>query len=406
VTGALLFILFPPLVAFAFTAMPQLPFIAAGVTAFAVLAHLPARARPWLVPALLVGPFLFRETGALLLIPMGLVVLGDRHRRRWSTLGTVALSSVTLLYGVLQWQKALGKGSRPLHIFGALNYDNAFPPPSPPLTLARVMEGLDTNVSSNFAALSAHLDRLDPGHVSLVVVAALAVLALVKGARRNPAGNRDPVALGAGLLFFASAAVFTTLYTWEFYRGLRAMLFTLPLIAVSLAPWLVSALRWLRARIEARLPPPFGLLPALLLLGALLVGTYRGSRAYIRGFDPTAGRRAVELLESLDLDHRGTLVAPFDVSLDYVLRHYPLRWSFVPRNTRTLRLLAKTHPVRTVIMREDELRGRRPAYRNALRDIGLVRAREIPHPFRDGVTLVLFERRPPPRDGDASPLRR
>jgi 4-amino-4-deoxy-L-arabinose transferase-like glycosyltransferase len=405
VTGALLFILFPPLVAFAFTAMPQLPFLAAGVLVFAVFAYLPARARPWLVPALLVIPFLLRETGALLLIPMALIVLGD-HRRRWLVSSAVALSSFALLSVVLQWQRALGKIPRPLHNFGTLNYENAFPPPSPPLTLDRVLEVLDLNVSGNIVALGAHLDRLDPGHVSLAVAAALAALALVKGARRDASGNRDLLALGAGLLFFVVAAVITTLYTWEFYRGLRAVLFTIPLVAVSLAPGLVSGLRWLKRRIEGRLPAPFGLLPTLLLLGALLAGAHRGSRALARDFDPTAGQRAVKLLESLNLDHRGVLVAPFDVSLDYVLRHYPLRWSFVPRNTRTLRLLAETHPVRTVIMREDELRGRRPAYRNALRDIGLVRAREIPHPFRGGVTLVLFERRPPPREGDASPLRR
>ena len=406
VVAALLFILFPPLTAFAFTAMPQLPFIAAGVTAFAVLALLPARARPWLVPALLVVPFLFRETGALLLIPMGLVVLGDRHRRRWSTPVAVVLSSTAFLYAVLQWQRALGKGSRPLHIFGALNYDNAYLPPSPPLTLARVAEGLGTNVSSNISALGAHLDRLDPAHVSLVVVAALAALALAKGTRRDSSGNRDLLALGAGVLFFVAAAVLTTLYTWEYYRGMRAMLFTVPLIAVSLAPWLVTALRRLRRHTEGRLPHPFGLLPGLLLLGALLAGAYRGGRAYARGFDPTAGRRAVELLESLDLDHHGILVAPFDVSLDYVLRHYPLRWSFVPRNTRTLRLLAETYPVQTVIMRKDELRGRRPAYEKALRDIGLVRRREIPHPFRDHVTLVLFQGRQPQGRSHASPLGR
>jgi hypothetical protein len=184
------------------------------------------------------------------------------------------------------------------------------------------------------------------------------------------------------------------------------MLFTLPLIAVSLAPLVIAALQKLRRGIEGRLPTPFGLVPAILLLGALLAAQYRDSRALAEGFDPTAGRRAVELLESLDLDHRGTLVTPFDVGLDYVLRHYPLRWSFVPRNTRTLRLLAETHPLQTVIMREDELRGRRPAYRQALRDIGLLRGREIPHPFRRGVTLVVFERREHRRDGEAPPTGR
>ena len=52
--AVLLFMLFPPITVFAFTAMPQLPFMAAGVTAFWIFAHLSPRLRPFLVPLLLV----------------------------------------------------------------------------------------------------------------------------------------------------------------------------------------------------------------------------------------------------------------------------------------------------------------------------------------------------------------
>ncbi len=390
VVAAVLFMLFPPMAAFAFTAMTQLPFIAAGVSAFCVFAYLPARLRAYLVPLLLVGPFLFRETGALLIIPMVLVVLGERQRRRWSTLLAVVLGSVLMLYGLLEWQLASGKASLPLHVVGGFNYANAFPPSLPPPTIDSLLAGRAANVSSNLDALRSHLDRRDGVTLSFAVLLVFAVLATVRGTRRDPPGNRDWLALGAGLLAFAAASMITALHTWYLYRGLRAVLFTFPLLAVSVAPWLVSVVQWLQRGI--RLPRPAGVLLALGALGMLLGGAWWGTQSLVPGFDPTAGRQTVGFMKSLGLERGGLLVAPGDVALDYVLRHYPLRFSFVPKNRRTLRLLAERHHVQTLMVATNTRQGSSPRYLEAIRDLGLVRVKELPHPLQPGVTLLLFER--------------
>jgi hypothetical protein len=388
VVGAVLFMLFPPIGAFALTAMPQVPFMAVGVCAFCIFAYLPSGLRLYLVPALLVGPFLFRETGALLVIPMLLVLLRERQSRRWTTVAAAALSSALLLYGLLEWQKASGKGSLPLSASGAYNYANAFPPEPPPFTIDSLSGRVSANVSANIEALRVHLRRHDEVALFVGVILGFALLTTIRGLRGDSAGSRDSLALGAAVLAFAAVLIIFTLFTWTRYRGLRAVLFTFPLLAACGAPWLVSMLE----RLERRLPRPVRLLPAFAAVGLLLGGSWHGARRLAPEFDTAAGRRAVALMEGLDLGQNGVLVAPSDFALDYVLRHYPLRWSFVPRNSRTLRLLARKHHVQTIIVATNTRQGSSPRFLATIRDLGLVRVREGPHPSNPKTKLLVFER--------------
>ena len=71
---ALLLAAFPASLNYAFTAMSELTFTAAGAVAIVGFLLAPQRLRPWLTPLLLALPFLFRETGALFVIPLGLVI--------------------------------------------------------------------------------------------------------------------------------------------------------------------------------------------------------------------------------------------------------------------------------------------------------------------------------------------
>jgi hypothetical protein len=385
-----LLVLFPPMAAFAFTALPQLPFIAVSMSAFCVFTYVPDRLRPWLVPVLLVGPFLFRETGALLIIPMGLVVLGQRHRRRWVRLLAVVTTSVLLLFVVLEWQKASGKDSLPVSILGGFNYANAFPPPKPPITIETLWRGLTAAVSANFDDIRRPWAQRYGVTQSLAVILVFALVATVKGTRRDSGGNRDWLALGAGLLAFAAAMLITTLYTWYLYRGLRSMLFAFPLLAVCVAPPLVSAARWLQGRIPLRVSGVA--LASLAAVGVLLGGAWWSNRHFRPQFATDAGRQMVALVESLGLGEEGVMVAPHGIAKDYALRHYPMRLSFVPRNSRTLRLLAQKHHVQTIIVTTDTRAGNSPRYLKTILDLGLVRTREVPHPSRPDTKLLLFER--------------
>ena len=389
--AALLFMAFPPVVAFAFTAMPQLPFTAACVTAFCVFSYLPVRWRTWSIPILLTGPFLFRETGSFLVIPMAVVSLATGGRREWRRVFAALACSVLLLYGLLAWQISSGKGALQLDGSG-FNYANAFSPPAPPMTVARYVQSLSANLSRNMGVLQRHAtrDRYRVLHPTLFLCA-LALLAIIRGVRWYPPGIRDGLAFGSALLFATAFAVITVFYTWELYRGLRTLLFTLPFLAVGVAPSLVSFLERLTRRAETVFPRPAAFVPALLFVGAVVGIGYRGSQELGARITPHHGALAVERLETLDIDQSGVLVAPLDLSLDYVLRHYPIRWSFIPGNEETFELLVETYPVNTVILPEWDLADGGRISERAVLEAGLVRTLEFQHGRYDN-TYVLFER--------------
>jgi len=62
-----------------------------------------------------------------------------------------------------------------------------------------------------------------------------------------------------------------------------------------------------------------------------------------------------EILESLEHDDQTLLVAPWAISLDYVVRHHPVRWSFVPANDFTLTKLASRYDIGTLVIAADKL---------------------------------------------------
>jgi hypothetical protein len=127
-------------------------------------------------------------------------------------------------------------------------------------------------------------------------------------------------------------------------------------------------------------------------LGALLVGAWWAERYFRPHFGTDAGKRTVAFMESLGLESGGVMVAPYGVARDYALRHYPLRLSMVPRNSRTLRLLAEKHPLHTIMVATDTPAGSSRRYLDTIRDLGLVQTGEMPHPLKPHTRLLLFER--------------
>ena len=58
-------------------------------------------------------------------------------------------------------------------------------------------------------------------------------------------------------------------------------------------------------------------------------------------------------VEAVRHDDRTLLVCHPTLGLVYVLRHYPVKWSFVPANDRTLQLLASRYRIGTIIQDAD-----------------------------------------------------
>jgi hypothetical protein len=290
-----------------------------------------------------------RETGALLVIPM--VVLCMRGGR-FGALASGAIAaggSVLMLSALLAIQTASGKGALPLSWVhsGSFNYANAFPRVLDPSAWEWV-SGLAQNALRNFEVFSVNAELRWQAVEPIVILVALAVIGLFNPKRR--------LALGTVALVLSVTGLMTFLYDWNYYRGTRSLLFTFPLCAIAAAPVL---LRWITAAGKKLASGPAGWLGAILPWGLAIGLTITWSVRVAQGFAETMnseyGAGAVEILETIDVQQDKLLVSPFNISLDYVVSHYPIRWSFVPENPRTVHLLDSIHEIGTFIMQQEQL---------------------------------------------------
>jgi Dolichyl-phosphate-mannose-protein mannosyltransferase len=345
--AAALFALFPADVAYAFTAMAELTFTLACVVALAVFAYLPETKRPWAVPFLLVLPFLFRETGALLVIPMALCVLRASGPRPALL---AAAGSVASLWLVDRWQVATGKLAASLDWVtrGGFNYSDAFAGEPPALGTRGWIEALLANAQRNLGLLSDRLRHPPAGLVpaATLVIAALAAVALVSGFARR----RDAFALGAGLMAALVLAMTVVLYDVQAHKLMRTAMFTLPAVAVAGAGTLRPEALAQRLRASAR-PRAIGALAAAVVLAPLAAGSYavahQAGRRMTRHDALT--RRQSEQIAGLH-DESKVIIAPPQVAPSYAVDHYPVRWCMPVADPETYLAVRERCDVGTVIL--------------------------------------------------------
>jgi hypothetical protein len=206
-----------------------------------------------------------------------------------------------------------------------------------------------------FTSLNDGATLIRTGSISTLIAAA----SLSIGGRRK--AIRDPLALGAFLLFAAAFALLFLLYDMNYFRGIRSLLFTFPLCAVAASPVLAAWSQEIWSRLCAWLP---GWAAQLVVIAATLFVLYlshTGSRSVAAlTMASTYGEHAIRALERVDIARERLLVSSFDISADYMMKYYPIRWSFVPSNLETLRLLDSTHAIGTLIFPERHLKSRFP----------------------------------------------
>ena len=346
--AAAIFIALPMNGLFAFTAMPQMLFIAWCVLSFCVFAHLPVRSRALWIPFLLIPPFLIRETGALLVIPMALLSIQEGRFRPWANAAIAVLGSLCTLSLVMAIQIASGKGSLPLTwpLVGQFNYANAFPPPLAPSAWEWTSK-IFWNVIRNFQIIGNSVTERWQAVEPVLWLIALTAIGLLNAKRK--------LAIGTALLVITVFGMLFTLYDWNYYRGVRSTLFTFPLAAIAASPVLIGWFVHARERISEGPFRKFKVLLPWTIAALVVLWSGRISLDMADATSSDYGARAIERLERIDIDRDKLLVSPFEISLDYAVAHYPLRWSFVPANSRTLRLLDSEHEIGTFIAHYEQM---------------------------------------------------
>lgn len=356
--AALLWIGFPPHLLFAWSAMAELSFIVASTVALWVFLAAPERWRLYVGPLMLLLPFLVRDTGSLLVAPMAAVVVyGERGERLAPGARPAILRGIGLLLGSVALCLALYQtplcrprvNTNPGFLLdgseSVLYNDAARQRALSGAPASAYVDALLQIYAQNKYQFLERLRGSDPsllietsGREVLAVCAVLLLLLLCIGL-----SLRRRIILGQGIVVTMLITVGLTAFAYEpfHYRGLRMMLYTLPLALCALA---VGVAPLLQRRVGQ------------VFFAALCVGQLCLSQAHLRAAyqeRPAADAlddRNTAFLETLGHDDRTVLAAPFRLALDYMVRHYPVDFAFLPANRETLRMLQVKHRVGTVVL--------------------------------------------------------
>ena len=340
--AGVLFACFPLSLIYAFTAMAEIPLIAAGLLAFAAFLFVHTGKRWWVGSIALVLPVVFRETGIVLGLVMGVMLLfgGARDRVRQAALGGLLAFCVLFLLLVSplsagrpsMWKaNILARGSNE-----AL-YGDAFALVGLPHSAQDWIGSIGAKFHVNVGALLLAWGTADGWREGS------AMLFLLSGI---PLGlwlwvqNRDPFALGVALALAVLLAAVLSLYIVWYYRGVRSLLLVQPLVAILWGLFLNNRVRG-KGRVIRAVP-----VVALFLLGVLATRAVviRQREAETQAEENTA------LIESVVAGDGRLLVSPYTLSLDYVNEHYPQLWAFPPSNCATTQLLDSRFGIGVFIM--------------------------------------------------------
>lgn len=392
--AALAWLAFPPGLLFAWSAMAELTFIAAATLALVAFLALPDRLRPLGGPLLLLLPFLIRDTGCFLAAPMtAVIVYGERGERRDRPARGAGLLFLLLSVGlcltlyqtrVCQPRTTTMPGFLLERTEVVIYQDAVRQRELSRAPISAYVAALQSTADQNQFQFQERLAGADPGLnidvgrpelSALLAVLALTVLSFLEALR-----GRRPLAQGISVTLLCSELLVLFAYEVFHLRGLRMVLFPIPAVLAILAAGLAG-------------PRQHRAVPALAL--ALCVGGLCLSQLHLRESyrDGAATDRRDDnntaFLESLKHDERTLLVAPYALSFDYYLRHYPVDGAYLPANRETLHLMLQHYTVGTMVLPEP-LRGLALTHKD-LREAGFVDEGTRKHPG-DGSQYRVFRK--------------
>jgi 4-amino-4-deoxy-L-arabinose transferase-like glycosyltransferase len=348
--SARLLLLLPPLVIYALTAMSELTFMATGLGALAAFVHLPRRLRPWLAPALLLPPFLFRETGALWIIPMVALLLrdeeGDLSLKRLPQAGLALGLGVLCLGAIYQLDWVQDRPSLWLQNLYSRNFVGKYMDAYSVTRIQETNPGLVSSIlhhaGGNLQALGQALGKFSFEALSLhLALWGPALAAWWAWGRRE----LRPVALGTLLYHLTLVVLLTLFYKWDTQIGLRQMLPPLVLAALLLGGRLATLEQPGRRALR------LGALGALwlLCLGTSLRGSYE-----VTALD-SYQRNLTTFLQSLPLPKDSTVVLSFQFGPTFLYYNPDSYWALPPAGDPTMQLLEDKHDVRALVMTERDI---------------------------------------------------
>ena len=134
------------------------------------------------------------------------------------------------------------------------------------------------------------------------------------------------------------------MYFVEGYNGIRQMLYIFPLLVCVITDALLSSRLF-----EKKLAT----MALVILFFVVYIGFGVKMMRIFRNDLMHADEYAVEcnkFLDSLGVAKTNFFISPHTIGLDYVNSHYPIKWSFIPNNEATLKLLSEKYSIDVLII--------------------------------------------------------
>ena len=336
-----LFAVIPLSLVYAFTAMMEMPLVAAGLGSFAIFLRARQTARFWVAPLALLLPFVFRETGAILAVLMlAALAAGTEKRSRHG----VICALLMLLIVAAALYSPLGAGRPSLWKANILvdgNYEevygDAFATDHLPSQFRDWSNAIGNKASWNLHTL------IRPEGESAGFFEQSVLWFIVSGIPLGLVGwfrKKDFFALGVSAAVLLLLTSILCLYSVWGYRGVRVLLILQPFVAILWGTVL--------ARLASTAGTLLKTLPILLLFVFGAWGAFHILRSQAEVNQES--KENTKFLESILQGDRQLLASPFWLSLDYANQHYPQKWSFVPSNCETMRLLDERYGIGTMLV--------------------------------------------------------
>jgi 4-amino-4-deoxy-L-arabinose transferase-like glycosyltransferase len=344
-----LFMLFPPFLLYAFSAMQEILFVFACLLSFYIFISLPQKTRYICGGLTILLPFLVRETAALMVFGFAIMIFFEHKSKRLYKVIAFILISLTLLlltYFLPQVANKVPLFWGRLTPYGMEFYDYFTLEKSlinfVDITKIIVIHFLKNIMTFKFVFT---LWPWDMGFAFFMIIFFLFVISTVLLIINRPI-NKAFISFTVIISVLAFLSMFL-LYKFTVYRGLRVLLFLMPFYLCIISYTLASGKLLKTRAVTAALIALIFFINSYSLWGSLL-------RFHKEFVDADAyARKCADFLDSIGVSTTSFFVGPYELSLEYVNDRYPVKYSFIPINEKTLKLLTVKFPVDTLIIPSD-----------------------------------------------------
>lgn len=355
--AVILFMVFPPFVLYSFSAMQEMVFVFACLLSFYVFISLPQKTRYIFGGLTLLTPFFIKEVAVFMVPGFAMMIFSGYRQRRFQKTFVFLVVSVIMMFLILSLPVVSDRSSTfyaRLVSSGASHYSDAYV-----LENVRLMTYSDMakliwfhfweNIMIFKALFTSPHWAMDFTFFLIVLFSFLVCAVLLF---LNKPINRVFAFFIVVSSFTICAAMFF-MYEFHNYQGLRLLLFIVPFSICVIVHALFTS-KLLMKRTYAIVT--FALI-CIVSIYSFWSSLHRFHNDFIEA--DVYDQECANFLDSLGVSNAKFFVAPFYISLDYVNRHYPIKWSFVPDNEETLRLLTDKYPIDLIII---------PLYHNLVYD--------------------------------------